>query len=408
MTTTTTPGIVEAARTASVQAPSATTQTTSTTSTSAPDVASWYRNDFGRDPDQAGMQFWQNALTGGADPNRIYSDFIAAGVRNGERLRGMSSAQGQPTATPAAASYQAAQLGTPTAWNVTPDQTVEGRVNNILNPNNPIIQQARSRAAAAANDRGLLNSSMAIGAGESAAYDAAIPIASADAQTTAKAAGYNADMSNQFAVHNVDSTNTASQFNAGAQNTLTGQKLAADTQIKTAQISADTQRTIAALDSTTRSSLAQLDAQTKTNLANLDSSTRTQLATIDADYHTLMQSNASAADLYRQVTQNITNISASKDMDAAAKQQAVNNQIQLLQNGMRINGAISNLNLGDLLNFSVNATPEAPAATTQAQASPTQFQSNFGGGGVGMGGGLGGGLGGVNGSAGDGMGGAVA
>ena len=42
---------------------------------------------------------------------------------------------------------------------------------------NPLLQQARTRAAQKMNGMGLMNSSMAIGAGESAMYDAAMPIA---------------------------------------------------------------------------------------------------------------------------------------------------------------------------------------------------------------------------------------
>ena len=433
---TTTPSIVESARTPT------------------PDYAAQaqqiYKDTFGREGDADGVNYWAGKLAGGASvadvtgqvkeaAKGVYQNYLTnpsayspeiqgvlakdlqAGatpgsvqggstqelVRNGvnptiyQNLYGADQqTQPKPTANvpggaamPAsqASTYQAAQLGTPTQWNVTPEQTVEGRINNILNSDSPIVQMARTRAKEAANERGLLNSSMAVEAGEAAAYGAAVPIATADAATAAKAAGYNADQSNQFDVRNVDATNQASQFNAGAKNTLTGQKLAsdtaleqsrisADTQLKTANISAQTQRTIAELEAQTRTDLGYLDAQTKTNLAQLDSGTRTTLATIEANYKGLMQSNASASDLYRQVTQNITNISLSKDMDGPAKQTAVNNQIQLLQNGMSINGAISNLNLGDLLNFSVNATPAATAAPTPAAPVQPSYTGGDGGG----------------------------
>jgi hypothetical protein len=53
------------------------------------------------------------------------------------------------------------------------------------------------------NTRGLLNSSLAVGAGQSALYDAALPIAQQDAQTFTQAG-----LSNQQA------RNTADQFNA--------------------------------------------------------------------------------------------------------------------------------------------------------------------------------------------------
>lgn len=239
-------------------------------------------------------------------------------------------AAGTMPATAATAGYTAAQTGNPTAWNVTGEQTVAGQIKKILDENSPIIQQARAMGLAGANDRGLLNSSIGESAGLDAAYKAAVPIATSDAGTFARAAGYNADESNQFAVHNMDAQNDAAKTNLSAQ----------------------TQMAIASLQAQTQTNLGYLDAATKTNLANLSNENQLKLASVEAQYHTIMQSNASASDLFRQVTQNIATISASKDMDAAAKQQAVDNQLQMLKNGMQINGAISNLNLGDLLNFS--------------------------------------------------------
>ena len=63
----------------------------------------------------------------------------------------------------------------------------------------------------------MLNSSMAMTAADSAAYDAAMPIATADAATYSKAAGYNVDQANQVALKNTDYTNAAGQFNAGRE-----------------------------------------------------------------------------------------------------------------------------------------------------------------------------------------------
>lgn len=256
-----------------------------------------------------------------------------------------------PTA-PAASTYNPSTLGTPTAWNVSGNQTVQGQLAQVMDPNSPIIQQAMTQGKEYANDRGLLNSSIGQGAAMSAAYAAALPIAQADASTYAKAAGYNADEQNQFNVRNQDAQNQSGQFNANANN-----------QMGQAQLSAQTQAVIAQLQAQTQTNLSYLDHQTQTNLANLDSATRTNLATIEANYHVLMQSNQSASNLFQQVTQNITNISMSNQMDAAAKQAAVDNQLKLLQSGMQVNGAVSNLNLGSLLDFSGMAPQTSGSAS---------------------------------------------
>jgi len=63
----------------------------------------------------------------------------------------------------------------------TPDNTdTATRVNDLTSKNSPLMQQARTQAKQASNQKGLLNSSMAVQAGEAAAYNAALPIASQD------------------------------------------------------------------------------------------------------------------------------------------------------------------------------------------------------------------------------------
>lgn len=62
---------------------------------------------------------------------------------------------------------------------------VSGRLTGLLSGDSRYLQQARQRAARAANRRGLRNSSIAAGAGEEAAIAAALPIAQADASIAA-------------------------------------------------------------------------------------------------------------------------------------------------------------------------------------------------------------------------------
>jgi hypothetical protein len=274
-----------------------------------------------------------NALTG-AHLSAMDYDKMANPDSYGARW-GVADPAASAVPSVSAPAYAPASLGNPTGWNVTGEQTVAGQIKQLLDANSPIIQQARAMGLAGANDRGLLNSSIGESAGLDAAYKAALPIATSDAGTFARAAGYNADETNQFAVHNMDAKNDAFK----------------------ATLSAQTQTAIANLQAQTQTNLGYLDATTKTTLANLSNENQLKLASVEAQYHTIMQSNASASDLFRQVTQNIATISASKDMDAAAKQQAVDNQLQMLKNGMQINGAISNLDLGALLNFTATPFP---------------------------------------------------
>jgi transcription termination factor Rho len=76
---------------------------------------------------------------------------------------------------------------------------VSNQLTRLLTSGNPYLERARTKALAGANRRGLLNSSMALGAGEAAAIDAALPIAQADANTFGGAERYNVDIGNTFA-----------------------------------------------------------------------------------------------------------------------------------------------------------------------------------------------------------------
>ena len=62
---------------------------------------------------------------------------------------------------------------------------VSGRLTGLLASDSPYLERARTRGRQFANRRGLLNSSIAAGAAEASAIDAALPIAQGDAQIAA-------------------------------------------------------------------------------------------------------------------------------------------------------------------------------------------------------------------------------
>ncbi len=85
---------------------------------------------------------------------------------------------------------------TVTARNVTDQETVAGQLTGLLAKNNSYLQAARSNAADTMRSRGMLQSSIGVGAGETAAIEAAAPIAAQDASTYA-ASGLSAQNANQ-------------------------------------------------------------------------------------------------------------------------------------------------------------------------------------------------------------------
>lgn len=117
---------------------------------------------------------------------------------------------------------------TPTVRQIDGDkETVAGQLKGLLY--SPLADLARTGAAQTAASRGLLNSSMAAGAGESAAIGASLPIAQADAATFNKqglsnqqfqndAGQFNASEGNKLGMFNADSANRAGEFKARTYN----------------------------------------------------------------------------------------------------------------------------------------------------------------------------------------------
>lgn len=200
--------------------------------------------------------------------------------------------------TPPADQVQAqASQATANPWQLdTAKQTTSGQLNSIISQDNPLMQTAKTQAIQQANDRGLINSTMAGQAGQQAVIQTALPIAQADAQVNASNAQWNAD-----------SANKNSMFNTSESNKL---------------------------------------LQT-----GLDLNSRTELANIEANYKNLMQANSSAFQTYQQTIKNISDIQQNKDMTADTKTSAIAEQVTMLKNGFNLLGGINNLNLSGLLTF---------------------------------------------------------
>lgn len=203
-------------------------------------------------------------------------------------------------------------------WVVTPDQTVEGRINGIIKGNSGIIQQARTHALEAMNDRGTVNSSMATTASDAAAYQAAIPIAQADAATTSKAAGYNADIQNQFSTNSLNRTASMDQ----------------------ATLSANTQKTV-----------AELNAETQKTITGLNNEAQAQAAKLQQANSTLLNTNTQAAQAFNTGMSAINNIQLNDKMDATTKTQAIANVWHSVQMQLQVLGSTSGLNLNTQLQF---------------------------------------------------------
>lgn len=212
-------------------------------------------------------------------------------------LAGLQSASDVAATTPTAAS----------AWNVDPKtQTVAGQLENVLASDNPLMQQARTRAQQGMNQRGLMNSSMATSAADAAMYDTALKIAQPDAATNATAAQQNTAATNQFAAADNAVKADAAKQNATAQNTFASNYN---------QFQYDAAKT-------------GLQTQAAINIAD-----------IEAQYKNLTQGSAAATSILSKMQDSINSVMANTSI--SDKQAAINDIRANTVDAMNLIGAIA-------------------------------------------------------------------
>lgn len=279
------------------------------------------------------------------------------------------------------AGYDPSQLGDISRWNVDSDQTVEGRLNGLMAKDSPMLQMARQRSAQAANANGILNSTLAMTAGDLAAYDAMMPIASQDAETFGKSAMFNADSENQFKVKNVDaqnaakafladSTNAAGRTNAQTQTQLIGtretnstnermnvldnqtQKYGIDTNAAVqredigmrrdvATMQDRTNRDIAQWDNSTRMSLGRLDYDARIATTRMTTATQERVAQINGQFSERIANTQVAGDLQKQFMVTMANIEQAPNTSKEWKISMQNNAAYRMENAMNTYAAVS-------------------------------------------------------------------
>ncbi len=162
---------------------------------------------------------------------------------------------------------------TPTLQEVDATQTTEGLLNSLLSEDSVYIQRARDRAAISAKERGLQNTTMAAGAGEAAAIDAALPIAAQDAQIYQNQSLANQGYSNQ-----------SSMFNAEAYNTRTLQEMQNATAISVANIGASAAISSANIRANASITAAKIGAENNLQMIELNQQYKAQNMEVERMY----------------------------------------------------------------------------------------------------------------------------
>ncbi|MDP3909038.1 MAG: hypothetical protein Q8Q14_01485 [Gemmatimonadales bacterium] len=223
------------------------------------------------------------------------------------------------------------------------------------------MQQAAARAAGQMNARGLLNSSQAIGAGQAALYDAALPIAQADAAIQARAAEQTAAAKNVAELQRANIETSTSQFNVNAANTRFLAEADNNARAAIAKLQADTSLSVTDKQIAANKIMQEFQLTADLQKIHADGTIRQQLADTEASYKMLMQTSAGAADLYKQSIANFAAIIANPDI--ADKTAALNLAARQLNDALKLIGDVANMDLGSYLTFDVPVAAAAPAPT---------------------------------------------
>lgn len=197
------------------------------------------------------------------------------------------------------------------------DETVRGQLNSLLQSDSPFIANARQRAAETANARGLLNSSIAAGAGERAAIEAALPIAQQDAKGFQDQALQNQQNRQQAQVN-------AQQ--ASLQGILANQ-------------SNKLQDVFAQADNRRRMQVMEFEASIREHLAGVDQRFAVELETLSKEYDVLNRMTEKSGDLYADTLKSLAHVLENDRLTSDQQGAAVDTMLNQLESGLRfING----------------------------------------------------------------------
>jgi hypothetical protein len=311
------------------------------------------------------------------------SDYKQPGLIN-TTLAGTGSV---PFYTPAAATAKEAKaVGyEPAAFEVKPEQTVQEQIRRVIGEHSPLLQQAEARARQRVNERGLLNSSIAIGESQKALYDTALPIAAADAATYERAGtnttnallasrAFKAGAENTVSQANAALGTDVAKVNAAARNAALAQ--GADAALRQVLQTADNDTKLLLQSMSDKAALTRtsITADTQLNIAKIDQQTKQYLGQLDANNRQLLQANASLANMYQDTVKNIAAIATDQTMTPEAKRAATDSQLNLLNEGLRAatavattdRMAISRLNLGQYFTSAVGSPTSAGGGAAAA------------------------------------------
>ena len=269
--------------------------------------------------------------------------------------------------------------------------TVEGRIEGLIAKNSAPMQSAKTRAIQDMNRRGLVNTSMAVGAGQRALYDYALPIASQDAQTSFAAKGLN-----QAAI------NRAGEFTAGQRNIGEGiilqgginerlQAARGDIDLKLQELRGDQTTALTSQQAEIEKDLLSQRAQIDLEMQNLRGDQAMDLAGLEFKHKNILQTSTNASMMMAQSTATVGQILANPDLTGSQKDYLIAKESQLLDTRLNTLNSLSNVDVSGTVNFGGSGgggsglvggntvyTPEQKEAAVEASPTGAEIGVNVG------------------------------
>ena len=266
------------------------------------------------------------------------------------------------------------------------DDSVVTRLNGLLDSNSSYIQTARAAGTRTASRRGLLNSSIAAGAAESAAIAAGAPLASQDAQQTFQR--------NQAVLEGgINLSNTTTVNNQ--QNAAAAAAQAADFTGRSGLMSQEAeftrQRDLLVAQGATEAQLREFTQRTAEQTAQLSSAERQQL--LAADTNILQSQIAANSQLSSQYLQAFSTLASDPNIPANVRNAYIAEFQRVMTQGQNLINVVGTtpVNWGGTPTSPPQTNPTPIGTPIPAPTGPAPLP-NYGGTPIGGGGGILGGI----------------
>ena len=264
---------------------------------------------------------------------------------------------------------------------LTAEQQVDAELARILGQDSPLLAQARAEAARMANQRGLMNTSMAAGMTYGELVKAAMPMAQQNAQQAfqrelenarmrqesglftaeqlTRLRSLEAELGQDLAIFNADQLNEAERIAAELRTAIEqgNQQAYNEASLQLAELQRDAQAQQADIDyrAAEREFLERqayneqiIDAVTQLNEQYMIGEQQVDLANIKGTYDLLMETNRTAASIYDSYMDAIGSIIGDPKMSSAQVAEAIGYLVDGLEGSLRMISEINGIDFSDL------------------------------------------------------------